>query len=116
MFDISASSLYEGSMRSLRLVVLMLPRKSTWQSLSGVLSFGDEMNESADSALFLPDVFEQLTAAVQEKDALASELRVRHIAIEQLFKNCAKVPWLQISRAGFKAGGGSSSSSSCPVE
>uniref|UniRef100_A0A3P9JS46 Chromosome 14 C21orf91 homolog n=1 Tax=Oryzias latipes TaxID=8090 RepID=A0A3P9JS46_ORYLA len=72
----------------------------------------------------IQNVFEQLTAAVQEKDALASELRVRHIAIEQLFKNCAKVPWLQISRAGFKAGGGgssscsssSSSSSSCPVE
>ncbi|XP_020564738.1 protein EURL homolog isoform X2 [Oryzias latipes] len=67
----------------------------------------------------IQNVFEQLTAAVQEKDALASELRVRHIAIEQLFKNCAKVPWLQISRAGFKAGGSSSSSSSsssCPVE
>ncbi|KAF6739960.1 EURL-like protein, partial [Oryzias melastigma] len=54
----------------------------------------------------IQSVFEQLTAAVQEKDALASELHVRHIAIEQLFKNCAKVPWLQISRAGFKASGG----------
>ncbi|MED6261007.1 hypothetical protein ATANTOWER_032589, partial [Ataeniobius toweri] len=48
-------------------------------------------------------VFEELTAAVQEKDALASELHVRHIAIEQLFKNCAKLPWLHISRAGVKA-------------
>ncbi|KAJ8266526.1 hypothetical protein GJAV_G00131460, partial [Gymnothorax javanicus] len=48
-------------------------------------------------------VFEELTAAVQVKDSLASELHVRHIAIEQLFKNCAKLPWLQISRAGVKA-------------
>ncbi|KAM8835740.1 protein EURL homolog [Synchiropus picturatus] len=57
-------------------------------------------------------VFEELTAVVQEKDALASELHVRHIAIEQLFKNCAKLPWLHISRAGVKA----SSSSNGPVE
>ncbi|KAM6907296.1 protein EURL homolog isoform 1-T2 [Xenentodon cancila] len=56
-------------------------------------------------------VFEELTAVVQEKDALASELHVRHIAIEQLFKNCEKLPWLQISRAGVKA-----SSSGGPVE
>lgn len=48
-------------------------------------------------------VFEELTKAVQEKDSLASELHVRHIAIEQLFKNCAKLPWLHISRAGVKA-------------
>lgn len=65
---------------------------------------------------FLPlpastEVFEELTVAVQEKDSLASELHVRHIAIEQLFKNCAKLPWLHISRAGVKA-----SSSSSPVE
>ncbi|XP_018610653.1 protein EURL homolog [Scleropages formosus] len=52
--------------------------------------------------LQLQKVFEELTVAVQEKDALASELHVRHIAIEQLFKNCAKLPWLQISRAGVK--------------
>lgn len=49
------------------------------------------------------EVFEELTVAVQEKDSLASELHVRHIAIEQLFKNCAKLPWLHISRAGVKA-------------
>lgn len=49
------------------------------------------------------EVFEELTEAVQEKDSLASELHVRHIAIEQLFKNCAKLPWLHISRAGVKA-------------
>ncbi|XP_068600606.1 protein EURL homolog [Brachionichthys hirsutus] len=51
-------------------------------------------------------VFEDLTVAVQEKDSLASELHVRHIAIEQLFKNCAKLPWLNISRAGVKTSGG----------
>ncbi|KAM6969854.1 protein EURL homolog [Aplochiton taeniatus] len=60
--------------------------------------------------LQIQKVFEELTAAVQEKDSLASELHVRHIAIEQLFKNCAKLPWLQISRAGVKA------TSSAPVE
>lgn len=65
------------------------------------------------SCLSLPvtEVFEELTVAVQEKDSLASELHVRHIAIEQLFKNCAKLPWLHISRAGVKA-----SNSSSPVE
>ena len=55
------------------------------------------------------EVFEELTTAVQEKDSLASQLHVRHIAIEQLFKNCAKLPWLQIGRAGVKA-------SNTPVE
>lgn len=50
------------------------------------------------------DVFEELSVAVQEKDSLSSELHVRHIAIEQLFKNCGKLPWLQIGRAGVKAG------------
>jgi len=57
------------------------------------------------------EVFEELTATVQEKDSLASELHVRHVAIEQLFKNCAKLPWLHISRAGVKA-----SNSGSPVE
>lgn len=59
----------------------------------------------ADSRLLLPptEVFEELTVAVQEKDSLLSELHVRHVAIEQLFKNCAKLPWLHISRAGVKA-------------
>nr|XP_057943880.1 protein EURL homolog [Doryrhamphus excisus] len=51
-------------------------------------------------------VFEELTAAVQEKDSLASELHVRHVAIEQLFKNCSKLPWLHISRAGVKTNSG----------
>ncbi|KAL2094346.1 hypothetical protein ACEWY4_009065 [Coilia grayii] len=48
-------------------------------------------------------VFEELSIAVQEKDSLSSQLHVRHIAIEQLFKNCAKLPWLQIGRAGVRA-------------
>ncbi|KAG9351851.1 hypothetical protein JZ751_023102 [Albula glossodonta] len=52
--------------------------------------------------LQIQKVFEELTTAVQEKDSLTSELHVRHIAIEQLFKNCAKLPWLQIGRAGVK--------------
>ncbi|XP_016132946.1 protein EURL homolog [Sinocyclocheilus grahami] len=54
--------------------------------------------------LQIQNVFEELSVAVQEKDSLSSELHVRHIAIEQLFKNCAKLPWLQIGRAGVKAG------------
>ncbi|XP_048093264.1 protein EURL homolog isoform X1 [Alosa alosa] len=59
--------------------------------------------------LQIQKVFEELTSAVQEKDSLSSQLHVRHIAIEQLFKNCAKLPWLQISRASVKA-------SNTPVE
>lgn len=58
---------------------------------------------SFSSSLLSTEVFEELTVAVQEKDSLASELHVRHIAIEQLFKNCTKLPWLHISRAGVKA-------------
>ncbi|XP_060941824.1 protein EURL homolog [Limanda limanda] len=74
----------------------------------------DELHQLNSQLLMqIQKVFEGLTVAVQEKDSLASELHVRHIAIEQLFKNCAKLPWLQISRAGVKA---SSSSSSGPVE
>uniref|UniRef100_A0A8V0XXM8 C21orf91 homolog n=1 Tax=Gallus gallus TaxID=9031 RepID=A0A8V0XXM8_CHICK len=48
-------------------------------------------------------VFEELTQQVQEKDSLASELNVRHIAIEQLLKNCSKLPCLQMGRAGMKS-------------
>ncbi|KAL0994389.1 hypothetical protein UPYG_G00121560 [Umbra pygmaea] len=62
--------------------------------------------------LQIQKVFEELTTAVQEKDSLASELHVRHIAIEQLFKNCSKLPWLQISRAGS----GVKASSNTPME
>ncbi|XP_027741832.1 protein EURL homolog isoform X2 [Empidonax traillii] len=48
-------------------------------------------------------VFEELTQQVQEKDSLASELNVRHIAIEQLLKNYSKLPCLQMGRAGVKS-------------
>ncbi|XP_026184405.1 protein EURL homolog [Mastacembelus armatus] len=72
----------------------------------------DELHKlNAQLLMQIQKVFEELTVAVQEKDSLASELHVRHIAIEQLFKNCAKLPWLHISRAGVKA-----SSSSGPLE
>ncbi|XP_074528132.1 protein EURL homolog [Halichoeres trimaculatus] len=75
----------------------------------------DELHQLNTQLLMqIQKVFEELTVAVQEKDSLASELHVRHIAIEQLFKNCAKLPWLQISRAGVKAS--SNSSGSSPVE
>ncbi|KAM7374812.1 hypothetical protein PAMP_007449 [Pampus punctatissimus] len=76
----------------------------------------DELHQlNAQLLMQIQKVFEELTSAVQEKDSLASELHVRHIAIEQLFKNCAKLPWLHISRAGVKASSGSNSGSS-PVE
>lgn len=67
----------------------------------------DELHQLNSQLLMqIQKVFEELTEAVQEKDSLASELHVRHIAIEQLFKNCAKLPWLHISRAGVKASSG----------
>ncbi|XP_078264934.1 protein EURL homolog isoform X2 [Rhinoraja longicauda] len=47
-------------------------------------------------------VFEDLTAELEKKDSLSSELHVRYIAIEQLFKNSSKLPWLQIGRRGIK--------------
>ncbi|XP_047935921.2 protein EURL homolog [Anser cygnoides] len=50
----------------------------------------------------IQDVFEELTQQVQEKDSLASELNVRHIAIEQLLKNYSKLPCLQMGRTGMK--------------
>lgn len=40
---------------------------------------------------------------MQEKDSLASELHVRHIAIEQLLKNYSKLPCLQVGRTGVKS-------------
>ncbi|XP_041067716.1 protein EURL homolog isoform X1 [Carcharodon carcharias] len=47
-------------------------------------------------------VFEDLAQELEKKDSLASELHVRYIAIEQLFKNRAKLPWLRLGRGGFK--------------
>ncbi|XP_077403125.1 protein EURL homolog [Vanacampus margaritifer] len=75
----------------------------------------DELHHlNTELLMKIQKVFEELTAAVQEKDSLASELHVRHVAIEQLFKNCAKLPWLHISRAGVKTG--STNSVGGPVE
>ncbi|XP_059824973.1 protein EURL homolog isoform X1 [Hypanus sabinus] len=48
-------------------------------------------------------VFEDLTQELEKKDSLSSELHVRYIAIEQLFKNRSKLPWLQIGRRGIKS-------------
>uniref|UniRef100_A0ABK0LXG3 Similar to human chromosome 21 open reading frame 91 n=1 Tax=Rattus norvegicus TaxID=10116 RepID=A0ABK0LXG3_RAT len=50
----------------------------------------------------IQEVFEELTHQVQEKDSLASELHVRHVAIEQLLKNCSKLPCLQVGRTGTR--------------
>ncbi|XP_051047739.1 protein EURL homolog [Phodopus roborovskii] len=51
----------------------------------------------------IQEVFEELTHQVQEKDSLASELHVRHVAIEQLLKNYSKLPCLQVGRAGTRS-------------
>uniref|UniRef100_G1NXA0 Protein EURL homolog n=1 Tax=Myotis lucifugus TaxID=59463 RepID=G1NXA0_MYOLU len=51
----------------------------------------------------IQEVFEELTRQVQEKDSLASELHVRHVAIEQLLKNYSKLPCLQVGRTGMKS-------------
>ncbi|XP_060027927.1 protein EURL homolog isoform X2 [Erinaceus europaeus] len=51
----------------------------------------------------IQEVFEELSHQVQEKDSLASELHVRHVAIEQLLKNHSKLPCLQVGRAGMKS-------------
>lgn len=75
------------------------------------MSVDDLHQLNAQLLMQIQKVFEELTVVVQEKDSLASELHVRHIAIEQLFKNCAKLPWLHISRAGVKA-----NNSTGPVE
>ncbi|XP_042532726.1 protein EURL homolog [Dipodomys spectabilis] len=51
----------------------------------------------------IQEVFEELSHQVQEKDSLASELHVRHVAIEQLLKNYSKLPCLQVGRTGMKS-------------
>ncbi|XP_004639152.1 protein EURL homolog [Octodon degus] len=48
----------------------------------------------------IQEIFEELTHQVQEKDSLKSQLHVRHIAIEQLLRNCSKLPCLQVGRTG----------------
>ncbi|XP_069745172.1 protein EURL homolog [Narcine bancroftii] len=47
----------------------------------------------------IKEVFEDLTRELEKKDSLSSELHVRYVAIEQLFK---KLPWLQIGHRGIK--------------
>ncbi|XP_028938410.1 protein EURL homolog [Ornithorhynchus anatinus] len=47
----------------------------------------------------IQEVFEELARQVQEKDSLASELHVRHVAIEQLLKNYSRLPCVQVGRA-----------------
>ncbi|XP_069616989.1 protein EURL homolog isoform X2 [Ranitomeya imitator] len=51
----------------------------------------------------LQDVFEDLSCVLQEKDTLSSELHVRNVSIEQLLKNCSKLPCLQMGRTGIKS-------------
>ncbi|XP_062870150.1 protein EURL homolog [Trichomycterus rosablanca] len=86
-------------------------RRYTKHSQEELLKMNVEELHQLNSQLLLQiqKVFEELSVAVQEKDSLASQLHVRHIAIEQLFKNCEKLPWLQISRAGVRT-------SNAPVE
>ncbi|XP_043557346.1 protein EURL homolog isoform X1 [Chiloscyllium plagiosum] len=47
-------------------------------------------------------VFEDLAQELEKKDSLSSELHVRYIAIEQLFKNREKLPWLRVGQGGIK--------------
>ncbi|XP_036601548.1 protein EURL homolog [Trichosurus vulpecula] len=60
----------------------------------------EQLNEKLHQQI--QEIFEQLAHQVQEKDSLASELHVRHIAIEQLLKNHSKLPCLQAGRQGMK--------------
>ncbi|KAG9263713.1 protein EURL homolog [Astyanax mexicanus] len=86
-------------------------RRHAGHSREELLKMSVEELHQLNSQLLLQiqKVFEELSVVVQEKDSLSSQLHVRHIAIEQLFKNCAKLPWLQIGRAGVRA-------SNAPVE
>ncbi|NXF93070.1 EURL protein, partial [Eubucco bourcierii] len=68
-----------------------------------MMSLGDLKQLNEKLLKQIQDVFEELTQQVQEKDSLASELNVRHIAIEQLLKNYSKLPCLQMGRAGMKS-------------
>ncbi|MEE6468154.1 hypothetical protein FKM82_008182 [Ascaphus truei] len=67
------------------------------------LMSSDELERLRENLLRqVKEVFEDLTCALQEKDSLSSERHVRHVAIEQLLKNCSKLPCLQMGRAGSK--------------
>lgn len=63
-----------------------------------LMTLGEVKQLSAKLQQQIEEVFEELTHQVQEKDSLASELQVRHVAIEQLLKNYSKLPCLQVGR------------------
>nr|XP_008265362.1 protein EURL homolog isoform X2 [Oryctolagus cuniculus] len=67
------------------------------------MTFGEVEQLNAKLQQQIQEVFEELTHQVQEKDSLASELHVRHVAIEQLLKNYSKLPCLQVGRTGMKS-------------
>ncbi|XP_035300262.1 protein EURL homolog isoform X2 [Cricetulus griseus] len=74
------------------------PRYSREELNSMTLDEVEQLNTKLQQQI--QEVFEELTHQVQEKDSLASELHVRHVAIEQLLKNYSKLPCLQVGRAG----------------
>ncbi|XP_038622142.1 protein EURL homolog [Tachyglossus aculeatus] len=63
------------------------------------LSLGEVEELNGQLRQQIQEVFEELTRQVQEKDSLASELHVRHVAIEQLLKNYSRLPCVQVGRA-----------------
>lgn len=67
------------------------------------MTLGEVKQLNAKLRQQIQEVFEELTHQVQEKDSLASELHVRHVAIEQLLKNYSKLPCRQVSRIGMKS-------------
>lgn len=67
------------------------------------MTLGEVKQLNAELQQQIQEVFEELTHQVQEKDSLASELHVRHVAIEQLLKNYSKLPCLQMGRTGLKS-------------
>ncbi|XP_004462694.2 protein EURL homolog [Dasypus novemcinctus] len=68
-----------------------------------LMTLGEVERLNAKLQQQIQEVFEELTHQVQEKDSLASELHVRHVAIEQLLKNYSKLPCLQVGRTGIKS-------------
>uniref|UniRef100_A0A5F5PX00 Chromosome 26 C21orf91 homolog n=1 Tax=Equus caballus TaxID=9796 RepID=A0A5F5PX00_HORSE len=67
------------------------------------MTLGEVKQLTAKLRQQIQEVFEELTHQVQEKDSLASQLHVRHVAIEQLLKNYSKLPCLQVGRTGMKS-------------
>ncbi|KAB1283431.1 Protein EURL-like protein [Camelus dromedarius] len=67
------------------------------------MTLGEVKQLNAELQQQIQEVFEELAHQVQEKDSLASQLHVRHVAIEQLLKNYSKLPCLQVGRTGMKS-------------